>query len=177
STKTISVLSSCPLMLKTLDLQHGDILDVYLRHGVSQHGVLEDVAGLLCGTEVGRGGNDQFKARAIPESNINTEEPIEPPKEELENISDLNDAQPNLNGAEPSLNAAEPTHNAAEPTLNAAEPTLNAAKPTHNAAELDHNVVENGVQSDVDSSDSQADVLPEEDDSEVDDELRSLRAE
>ncbi|XP_070049802.1 uncharacterized protein [Nicotiana tomentosiformis] len=82
-------------------------------------------------------------------SNINTEELIEPLEEELENISDLNDAQSNLNGVETTYNGTEP----------------------------DHNVDENGVQSDVDSGDSQASVISEEDDSEVGDKLRYLRTE
>ncbi|XP_070022990.1 chitin biosynthesis protein CHS5-like [Nicotiana sylvestris] len=109
------------------------------------------------------GGNDQFKDRATPWSNTNTEEPIEPP--------------------------TEPTHNAAEPpieppiesTLNDAEPTHNSSEPTVNVADGDeppeHNVNEYEVESDVESSESEEDVLPEEDDSDVDDELRSLRVE
>jgi len=155
----IKVFSDFQLYEFVKDLKHGDILDVYLRHGVSQPEVVEENVGLLCGAEVGGGGNDQFKARATPGSNTNTEEPIEPP--------------------------TEPTHNAAEPPI---EPTLNDAKPTHNSSEPivnpvdgdeppDHNVNEDGVQSDVESSESEEDVLPEEDDSDVDDELRSLRAE
>ncbi|OIT34354.1 hypothetical protein A4A49_17866 [Nicotiana attenuata] len=175
----IKVVSDFQLYEFVKYLKHSDILDVFLCHGVSQPEVLEDVVGLLCGTEVSGDGNDKFKARATPGSNINTEEPIEPPAEPTHNAAEpiLNDVELTHNASEPTLNDAEPTHNASEPTLNDIEPTHNASEPTLNDVEPDHNNDENGVQSDVESSDSQVDVLHEEDGSEVDDDLRSLRAE
>ncbi|XP_070002064.1 uncharacterized protein [Nicotiana sylvestris] len=108
------------------------------------------------------GGNDQFKARATPGSNTNTEEPIELPNEPTHNAVEPPIEPP----IKPTLNDAEPTHNSSEPTINA----------TDGDEPLDHNVNEDGVQSDVKSSESEEDVLPEEDDSDIDDELRSLRA-
>ncbi|OIT04623.1 hypothetical protein A4A49_34088 [Nicotiana attenuata] len=97
-----------------------------------------------------------LKARATPGSNTNTEEPIEPPTEPTQNAAEPPIEPP----IEPTQNAAEPPiEPPIEPTLNDAEPTHNSSEPTVNAADgdepPDHNVNEDGVQSDVESSESE----------------------